>query len=240
MLDLDYGGGFWLQIFASSYLYTLAGSALLLYTSVGKPRIFQAQSVLIGLAALMPVIPNMLYVAGLDIAGGFDPTSLFFVISAVLVTLATQQYHFLTLAPVARDLVFENVNIAVVIATSDDKISDVNPAFSEITGETAGQLIGEPLLDVFKRGFDGEELTRAASHWQGRLVSRRDGRLFDISSMPVTGQYKEKLGYLVLLNDVTLVQKALDEIDRLAGGDLLRDKWQRSELQLDLPEIDDP
>jgi PAS domain S-box-containing protein len=239
VLDLDYGVGFWLQIIACSYLYTLTGSALLLYTSIRRPRIYRVQSVLVGLAALMPVVPNMLYVAGVDVAGGFDPTSLFFVISAVLVTLATQQYHFLTLAPIARDLVFENVNIAVVIATSDDKISDVNPAFSAITGESAGQLIGLPLQDVFKDRFDGQDLAREASRWQGRLISKRDGCLFDISSMPVIGPRKEKLGYLVLLNDVTLVQKALDEIDRLAGGDLLREKWQRSELQLDLPEIDD-
>jgi len=238
VLQLEYGVGFWVQIIACSYLYTLLGSLLLIRASMHRPRIYRGQSVLISTAALMPFIPNVMYVVGVDLAGGFDPTSIFFVVSALLVTLAMQQFQFLTLTPMACELVFENINIAVITASMDDRISDANPAFIDIVKRDRSALIGLSLADVFRDSFDGRALFRETVRWQGRLTKKSDGRLFDVSCIPIIGFRKNKLGYLVLMNDVTLVQKALDEINRLAGGNLLRDKWQRSELQLDLPEID--
>jgi diguanylate cyclase (GGDEF)-like protein/PAS domain S-box-containing protein len=231
VLELEYGVGFWVQIIACSYLYTLTGSWLLLRTSVRRPGVYRGQSVLVGAAALMPVVPNILYVAGVDIAGGFDPTSIFFVISAVLVTLATQKYHFLTLAPVARDLVFDSVNIAVVVANGEHQITDVNPAFCEISGDSLNNLVGRSVNDVFARSFEGIDIDRVDANWQGRLSSSRDQRQFDVTSMPVIGYHREKIGYLILLNDVTLIQKALDEINRLAGTDLLTDLPNRRAMQ---------
>lgn len=231
VLDLDYGVGFWVQIIACSYLYTLTGSWLLLRTSVRRQGIYRGQSILVGIAALMPFVPNLLYVTGVDIAGGFDPTSIFFVISAVLVTLATQKYHFLTLAPVARDLVFDSVNIAVVVANGEHQITDVNPAFCELSGESLGNLVGRSVNDVFTQCFERIDIDRVEANWQGRLSSRRDQRQFDVTSMPVIGYNREKIGYLILLNDVTLIQKALDEINRLAGTDLLTDLPNRRAMQ---------
>lgn len=231
VLQLDYGVGFWVQIIACSYLYTLGGSYLLLRTSMRRPRIYRGQSILVGCAALMPVVPNMLYVGGLDIAGGYDPTSIFFVVSAVLVTLATQQYHFLTLAPVARDLVFDSVNIAVVVANGEHNITDVNPAFTEISGDSFADVVGRPVTQVFSKCFDGIDISQQDANWQGRLIARNDCRQFDVTSMPVIGYRREQIGYLILLNDVTLVQKALDEINRLAATDLLTDLPNRRAIQ---------
>lgn len=231
VLNLEYGAGFWVQLFASSYLYTLGGSYLLLRTSVRRPKIYRGQSILVGCAALLPVLPNMLYIAGIDIAGGYDPTSIFFVLSAVLVTLATQQYHFLTLAPVARDLVFDSVNIAVVVVNGEHNITDVNPAFTEISGDSFAEVVGRPVTQVFSKCFDGIEVTQSDASWQGRLTARSDCRQFDVTSMPVIGYRREHIGYVILLNDVTLVQKALDEINRLAGTDLLTDLPNRRAMQ---------
>jgi diguanylate cyclase (GGDEF)-like protein/PAS domain S-box-containing protein len=231
VLQVEYGAGFWVQTIASSYLYTLVGSILLLATSMRRPRIYRSQSILVGIAALMPVIPNIFYVAGYDLAGGFDPTSLFFVLSAILVTVANQQYQFLSLTPVARDLVFDSVNIAVVVVNANNQISDVNPAFNKITDNSQLSILGRPLHEVFTENFDGCEEGRVNTHWQGRLTSKQSGHLFDVTSMPVMGYRKEQIGFLILLNDVTQVQKALDEISRLASTDVLTELPNRRAMQ---------
>jgi len=217
LLDLEYGIGFWLQLFASSYLYTLTGSVLLLKTSIKQPQVYRSQSLLIGVAALMPVVPNMLYVAGIDLAGGLDPTSLFFVIGAVLVTIATRQYHFLSLTPVSRDLVFDNINIAVVVANENHQISDVNPAFMAMTGETLADLEGLRVADVLLKYFNGVDVSVIDTGWQGRLTALEGERQYDVTSMPIRNAGRENIGHLVLLNDVTQVQRALNEISRLVG-----------------------
>lgn len=218
LLELQYGAGFWLHLICA-HLFTLIGSILLLNTSLKQPRIYRGQSLLIGLAALMPVVPNMMYVAGIDLAGGFDPTSLFFVISAILVTIATHQYHFLSLTPVARDRVFDRINIAVVVANEKHQISDVNPAFVTMTGEALADIEGLAVSDVLLRYFSGVDVSLIDSGWQGRLNARNNDRHYDVTSMPIRSAGQKIIGYLVLLNDVTQIQKALDEISRLAGAD---------------------
>lgn len=216
VLDLGYGVGFWLHLICA-HLFTLGGSFLLLNTSMKQPQVYRGQSLLIGIAALMPVVPNMMYVAGIDLAGGFDPTSLFFVISAILVTIATHQFHFLSLTPVARDRVFDQINIAVVVANEKHQISDVNPAFIDITGESLADMEGLAVADVLLKYFSGVDVSVVDSGWQGRLTALDNNRQYDVTSMPIRTAGQKTIGYLVLLNDVTQVQKALDEISRLIG-----------------------
>lgn len=216
VLDLGYGVGFWLHLICA-HLFTLGGSFLLLNTSMKQPKVYRGQSLLIGIAALMPVVPNMMYVAGIDLAGGFDPTSLFFVVSAILVTIATHQFHFLSLTPVARDKVFDQINIAVVVVNEKQQILDVNPAFIAITGETLADMEGLAVADVLLKYFGGVEVSLIDSGWQGRLTALKNNHQYDVTSMPIRTAGQKTMGYLILLNDVTQVQKALDEITRLIG-----------------------
>ncbi|MDF1621927.1 MAG: histidine kinase N-terminal 7TM domain-containing protein [Pseudohongiella nitratireducens] len=216
VLDLEYGLGFWVQTLACSYLYTLAGSLLLLRASIKRATVFRGQAVLVSMAALIPVLPNLAYLGGVDLAGGFDPTSLFFVVSAIIVTFATHQFQFLTLAPVARDQVFDSISTSVAITNNQWRITDVNPAFCIAFDVEATMLIGCHLPTLISEKYDRREAEMASGSLHGRLVTNDGMRHFDVSSLPVLDNRRKQLGHLVMLQDVTLVQKALQEIDRLA------------------------
>ena len=221
VLDFDYGIGFWVQIIFCSYLYTLAGSTLLISTSLRQPSLYRSQSLLIVCAAAIPLIVNILYVFGADFAGGFDPTSLFFVFSAILITIATRHYFFLRVAPMARDLVFRNINSGVIVVNQAQKVTDVNPAFAEIAKLNSDDLIGMSLERVLEATFDTRAMQRSEHSYSGRVIARHRARQFEIDSMPIKGYREELLGQLYLLSDVTQIQRALDEIGRLAHTDLL-------------------
>lgn len=216
VLDLEYGPGFWVQTLACSYLYTLVGSLLLLRTSIKRATVFRGQAALVSMAAFMPMLPNLAYLAGADLAGGFDPTSLFFVVSAIIVTFATHQFQFLTLAPLARDQVFDSISISVAITNNQWYITDVNPAFVAMFDVEAPLLVGCHLPSLISEKCDRREAEMAPGSLHGRLVFNDGLRHLDISSLPVLDNRRKQLGHLVMLQDVTLVQKALKEIDRLA------------------------
>ena len=229
VLELEYGLGFWVQTLACSYMYTLAGSLLLLRASFKRLAVFRGQAALVSMAAFIPMLPNLAYLGGADLAGGFDPTSLFFVVSAIIVTFATHQFQFLTLAPVARDQVFDSISTSVAITNNQWRITDVNPAFCITFDVEARQLIGVHLPTLVSEKCDGREAEMAPSNLHGRLVSIDGMRHFDISSVPVLDNRRKQLGHLVMVQDVSLVQKALQEIDRLA-----KEKGSVSERQLKL------
>jgi len=221
VLDLEYGIAFWVQLMFCSYLYTAGGSLILIASSLKRPSIYRNQNLLIVVAASIPMVANVLYVYGVDFAGGFDPTSIFFVFSAILVTIATRNYFFLRLAPVARDLVFRNINSPVLVVNQLEKVTDVNPAFTDIAKLHVDELIGKPLDHVLEVVFNTKGMFIVEHSYSGRLLSRHGGRHFEISSMPVHDYRDERLGRLIILTDVTQIQRALDEISRLAHTDLL-------------------
>lgn len=221
VLEFEYGIGFWVQILLCSYLYTVVGSVLLLRASFQQPAIYRRQSTLIAIAAVFPMVANVLYVLGVDFTGGFDPTSLFFVFSALLISVATRHYHFLRLSPIARDLVFRNISIGVVVLNRMQHITDVNPSFAKITGSTADELVGTMADEIFDLSFDCSLLTRSEQRWEGRVCSPQTQQHFDVSSMPIQGYHGELVGTLILLNDVSQIQQAMNEIRRLADTDPL-------------------
>lgn len=230
VLALDYGVGFWVQLLLCSYLYTLAGSALMIATSLRQASVYRNQAALIVTAAVIPLVISIVHVFGDDFMGGFDPTSLFFVFSAVLITIATRHFFFLRLAPMARDLVFRNINSAVLVLNEARQVTDVNPAFSEIARLDLDQLIGMSIEDVLTATFDTRALHQSESGYSGRLISRYRARQFELSSMPIRGYHNEVLGMLLLLSDVTQIQRALEEISRLAHTDLLTELPNRRAL----------
>jgi len=241
VLELEYGVGFWAQVIFSSYLYTLSGSVILIAYSLSKPSLYRSQSALIVFAAAIPFVVNVLYLFGVDFAGGFDPTSLFFVFSAILITIATRNYFFLHLSPFARDLVFRNINSAVLVVNQLEKVTDVNPAFTEVAKLHVDELIGRNLDEVLDIAFNTMGMHVVDQNYTGRLISRHRARQFEISSMPINGYRDEQLGRLVILTDVTQIQRALDEISRLAHTDLLTQLPNRRALiewVEDLPSID--
>ncbi len=221
VLELDYGVAFWVQVLFCSYLYTVAGSALLIATSLQQPSLYRSQGILIVIAASIPLIANILYVSGVDFAGGFDPTSLFFVFSAILITVATRHFFFLRVSPIARDLVFRNITSGVVVVNQAQRVTDLNPAFADIAKLNPDDLIGMPLDQLLEITFDTRGLHQSEKAYSGRVISRQRARQFEIDSMPIRGYRNEPLGHLLLLTDVTQIQRALDEISRLAHTDML-------------------
>lgn len=231
VLSLEYGIGYWLLILGFGYTYTLVGSLLLLYMSIRRPGVYRWQSLLIGTAALLPLGADILFLIGVDPFDGYDPTSLYFVLSAVLITFASHRYHFLSLTPIARDRVFETIGLAVTVCNRSGIITDANPAFARLTGEPVTGLIGQPLRDVLARHFEGHMLESEANTLQGRVTLGSDGRQFDVSSEKLAGNRSETLGMLVIMHDVTQVQEALDRIGRLANTDVLTDLPNRRALE---------
>lgn len=230
VLDLRYGVGFWVQLIFCSYLYTLAGSVLLIAKSVQQPSLYRNQSLLIVIAAAIPLVANILYVLGVDFAGGFDPTPLFFVFSAVLITIATRNYFFLRLAPIARDLVFRNIDSGVLVVNEALQVTDVNPAFAEIGQVSVDEFIGKELKEVLETTFDTSAMHIVEQRYSGRLLARQRARQFELSSMDIKGYRGERLGLLLMLSDVTQIQRAIDEIRRLAHTDLLTELPNRRAL----------
>ena len=127
-----------------------------------------------------------------------------------------------------KSLMFGHSSEAIVISDESYRTIDVNPAFLELSGYRAEDVLGEQpewlLRDSTAESLVGEmeERLGEAGIWQGRMWHRRaDGRkfAFDLTISRVSAGLEGRLYYVSILHDVTTHLEASERLTQLAHID---------------------
>lgn len=212
-VTIEFGPAFWAH---ALYSYVLLAVALIVLfrTLYRSGRLYRWQFILLFVSILVTAGANYAYVAG---PVSFDPAPIGILLAAGLFTLALTRYQLITIIPVARDAVLEEMNDAVFVVDTDDRLIDVNAAGRSILRRMAdGELIGqevESLLASAPRGAEVyAELTDADSE------TRREVELgetyLDVTATPLAPNGDGPVGWLFLARDVTQRKRREEELRR--------------------------
>ncbi|MBC9071500.1 EAL domain-containing protein [Thauera sp. CAU 1555] len=129
-------------------------------------------------------------------------------------------------------LAVEQSPASVIITSPDAKIEYVNPRFSEITGYTAAEVIGQD-PGFLKSGHMPEDVyrelwdtIRAGKVWRGELSNRtKDGRVVheQTSISPIFDDKGEIAHFVAVKEDITRRKEAEAYVNHLAYHDALTD-----------------
>ncbi|MFC7077080.1 histidine kinase N-terminal 7TM domain-containing protein [Haloarcula halophila] len=215
----------WTLLYLAHLAYILAlilgGGGLLLRTTFRANESFRGQAIVLLLAITAPTVAQALHV--LDaIPTQFDPTSLGYVVSGVVLSAALLRGHLLDVAPVTRDLgreaIFAEMDDQVVIVDDDGRIVDVNDAavalFDCERNELQGRRLAELLPALAATVPDPGESTQTETELQ------RDGAVnyYDVRVTPLYRAYGVVSGHLISLRDITgrrQREQRLDVLNRL-------------------------
>jgi signal transduction histidine kinase len=198
VLSLTYGPWFWVH-FATSYLYLLAATALLVRVVFVRPPLFRRQAMLMLLACLSPWLGNALYVAELG-PPSLDLTPFAFAFSGILAGWAILRWKLLSIGPIARDTIVEGLSEAVVVVGREGRVVDVNPAALEVLRLPSDRVIGWDAREAL--GRFAEVLDDPAG--SRRPVSGPDGeRIFDCQVDALLDGKGRPRGWTLVLHDVT-------------------------------------
>lgn len=126
--------------------------------------------------------------------------------------------------------VFENSLEGIYITGADGCISQINRAFTELTGYALSNVLGQrpSILAAKSRPVSFAKVIKpileSMGYWQGELWSRRkDGSEFPtaIGITAVRGKQGESLGYITTFKDITERRNTEDRIRKLAYYDPL-------------------
>ncbi|QIO24009.1 histidine kinase N-terminal 7TM domain-containing protein [Haloarcula sp. JP-L23] len=196
----------------------LGGGVLLIRQMLRTNRLFRAQSLALLVAITIPTAAQSLHALGF-LGTVVDPTSLGYVVSGIVLSVALLRGQLLDVAPVTRDLgreaIFAEMDDRVVIVDEDGRIVDVNAAAASLFDEDPGALLG--------RSLEGELPTLAATlpdigeRIQTETRLEHDGavRYFDVRVTPLYRAYGVVSGHLVSLRDVTERRQREQRIDVL-------------------------
>ncbi|EMA59289.1 sensor histidine kinase [Halorubrum lipolyticum] len=183
-----------------AYGLCLAGVLVVvdLYRRTGNR--YRLQTFVILLGTLFPFLGGIVTVvdAGSYANLAWFPTAL--VVHGVFLYGTVFWLGTLDAAVVARDTAVEVMQDPVIVAGSDGRIRDLNPAAEELLSPDS---VGSSLSDVFPRLEVGVEHPISI-----------DGRQFDIQEDPITDPRGTDRGHVFLLRDVTERERRQTELER--------------------------
>ena len=208
---------FWVHT-VYSYGVLIIGSALLLRSSHGAPRIYVRQGVALAIALAVPWIANIVTIFGAPAVAHLDLTPFAFTISGVAVALTLFRHGFLDLMPVARSAVIRSLSTGVVVLDAQDRVIDLNPAAEPILGVTREEVVGQPLGAVLpqysylmSRHEDLQDARDEVVVGQGE-----ERRVYDLRISALQDYRDTVIGHLLSLQDITERKESQTALSRYA------------------------
>ncbi|MGF7138069.1 PAS domain S-box-containing protein [Roseimarinus sediminis] len=130
---------------AYSYLIFLVATYILYSFVVKFSQLFRWQAIAVFFGGLFPWTASILYVSGLNPVPGLNITPLSIIFTGVVMASVILYSRLLSLAPIARDMLVENLDDGILVLDHQKRIQDINRAAMEILGVRSRNVIGLPI-----------------------------------------------------------------------------------------------
>lgn len=212
-----YGIGFWI-LMAHSYLLILGGALMLVSDVIRHPQMFKGQTYLLVIGAIMPLVMNVGYLAGLNPVRPYDLTPVAFILSSALLLIGMSRFKLLNLVPIGHDLVFRNVGSGVLILSADGHVLEMNPTAERILGRTQAEVAGKLNTEVFPEHRKLIDQYRDVNEAHAQITIPATKRTYDMQIAPLyhRSRVQEVIGRVVLLTDITEREQMIAELDAFA------------------------
>jgi PAS domain S-box-containing protein len=192
------------------YLLVLLSLFVLVRKYIRTQPIFRAQTGIIVVGTLIPLIGTMLTVMGIEISFHRDITPLTFAVSNLIVAYGLSRYRFLDIVPIAYKAVFDNLSDAVVVVDSQRRLVDYNPAAQKLLPQLSSKMIGMTTSEVFSDAPDIVKRFRGVEEIRTEMeIQRESNTLYqDVRISPLRSRSRGLLGRVIVVRDATEQKKA--------------------------------
>lgn len=132
-----------------------------------------------------------------------------------LFILALYRHNVLDITPVARDLVVESTNDAVVVVNNTHKIVDYNNAATQFFPDDIEEPIAMPIEDVLPAEITTRSIVRNLRDGRADVTLTVDGseRHYDLNVSSITTATMDD-GAVLILRDITELKRKTKELER--------------------------
>ncbi len=234
---LAFDRGLWYWVNAAYMNFAFAFGVLLLWrTSILASWVYRSQVKIITTGSLTPVVIYLAYLFLPEPARHIDLNPFAFVITGLATTWGLFRRHLLDLAPIARDVLIENLRDGVLVLDTQQRAVDINPAGLKIFGWSAlptGQasdVIWKAWPDILKLPLDEQPSTIEIQQ-----SDDTETRFFEFYISPLKNQpHTNTLGWIIIIHDITLQKKIEHDLQKARDAT----EWANYELSQALTELE--
>ncbi len=239
LLALDYGTAFWIQG-VYNYLLFLVATAIAFRTFLQSPPLQRSQMGILLIAALVPLIGNILYVTKLTPWPHLDLGPVLVTISGLLGVWGLFRYGFLDIMPVARDTLIEGMTDSVIVIDTQHRLLDLNSAAQQLIGLTRAASVGQRAAGLIP--LWSQVVNRLPATGTLRLELEPDeqssGCFLDAQISPLYERSNRLRGWLLVLRDINDRKRAeREQREQTTMTEALRDSISALTTTLSLDEV---
>ncbi len=214
--------GVWYYIYYVFSQLCIFYSTFLLFWHWRKTAVyFKKQTLLILCGSIVPWVFNIVYVSGLT--QGLDLGVFGFTITGMVFALVVFKLKFLEIIPIARSVIFDEINIGVLVILQDTIVVDFNQAAQEIFLPICEHLSGTE-IKVFRQipeFYNGLIKNQASFTFMMPGHDQIAPRVLEVSQEYIKSKRKAKIGKAILIQDISQKTLLEEQLKKVASTDEL-------------------
>jgi len=213
-LSSTFGPLFWAHA-VYSYILMIIGTGLLIRAFIKSPELYRGQIVGLLIGSFTPWLANAIFIFGFSPFPNLDLTPFAFTVTGVSMAWSIYRYRLLDIVPIARDMVVDGIDDAVIVLDARNRIVDINPAGLKLVGQIPrSAVVGKPIAELLAQRPDLVEEFRdvPSARKEIGIEVKGEQRAFELRLSPLRNAQGDLIGRLALLSDVTESKKAARQI----------------------------
>jgi PAS domain S-box-containing protein len=209
----QFGPWFWIHA-GYSYILLFLGFFFMAKHLIDAPTPYRWQVATLLVGGLTPWVANIAFTFQLTPYPYLDLTPFAFTISGVAFMVGIVRFQLLDVAPIAQEVVIENIDDAIIVLDNEQRVLNFNPAAQRLAASSGSKLIGSPAEKVFpwwKLFQIGTDPIPEGSLPIIELHFAHRRRLFRPKILPLEC-YGRESGHLITLHDITEVMLAREAL----------------------------
>jgi PAS domain S-box-containing protein len=209
-VEYDHGIFFWSHA-VYSYVLIVASVVLLVRSFARSHGVYRRQMSLLLGGQMFPWISNLLFLTGQSPFPAYvDSTPLAFALTGIAAGWSLLRYRLIELTPVARNIVFDNIDDVVFVVNTRRHIIDANVAASNMLGQSVDEIIGTPVTDVFHEHADLFTQSQDAERTDTEInMSVNDTpQTFRLKMSPIRSESGDLTARVMILQNITSLKQA--------------------------------
>lgn len=229
-------GPLYLLVVAYNLLMVTTGNILLLRRRKYGSTLFRRQTSILLVFALIIYIVYGMYQLGITPIPSLkhlDLNPFVYTVWGLGISIGIFRYNLFDLEPIARDALIEMLSDGVVVLDSQSRFVDANPEAQKIFGWDV-LPVGKPAEMLMNQWFDSTSLQSLENPLKSEVQLKQNGTdlTYEITTKPLQDKNRERLGYLILVHDITERKEVENKLHELSLVDDLTGLTNRRGLNM--------
>ncbi|MFA5056082.1 MAG: PAS domain S-box protein [Dehalococcoidia bacterium] len=193
------------------FLAMWVGVVFLFRAATSLSKIYRRQAMVVLVAAVIPWIANALFLFNYSPVSGLNIAPIMASVTGLLLAFGIVKFHLFKVLPIAKEVVYKQIENGVLVVNNQGVVVDVNPAALKMLGGEveAGRRLGTVIKEKLGLRFP----LPAEHHRTEACLYDRDKPLFlDVVTAPLLDRHGQLSGHLIMLNDVSELRRTEDAL----------------------------